>query len=1131
LLSIAQEVQLSTSKPATSQPSSNRQDWPQGHLFEMALDPMLVADEQGHLIDVNPAACQFLNLSSLQLVGRPLSQICQSDPAHSLCPAHWPQADEMGPTMVQGEIALQLWNGAQRIVTYRASFWGQPCRQFLILRDLTSQKQTEAKCQQLHQQLESQVAQHSQETSQMGQDLALNEARLRAIFNQAAIGINQAAPNGYFIQANQTFCQMLGYSEAELLSLRFQDVEHPDDTAATEAALQQLYGGEQSSITLEKRYIRKDGTVLWTNTVLSILRDEDGQPISDIAIVEDITRRKQVEQVLNDERNLFISGPTMVFKWSPDPGWPILYVSPNVEAQLGYAPATLTARTVTFRQLMHPDDCDRIRSEIDDYTATKTQYYAQEYRLRHANGEYRWFDDFTHAIYDAQGEVVQFLGYVQDITDRKQIDLALQQSETTKQAMLEAIPDLLLRINRQGIRHDFISGGEVTVCSAVDSQRPQSIYDTLPKALADQRLHVLAQALDTGERQQYEHTITIGGKQHYEETRIVPLDTDEALVMVRDVTDRVTAEQALRESQQRFQAIFDQMYQFIGLLTPDGILLEANQTALNFGGFAREEVVGQPFWEGGWWKFSTETQVQLRQAIAAAAQGEFIRYEVKVQGKDQQVILIDFSLRPVFDEQGQVVLLIPEGRDITQRKQIELELERTKIFLEQTNTVARVGGWEVDLVQNVIHWTRITREIHEVGAEFEPTIETGLQFYSEGDNQRIATAIEQARQTGQSWDEKLQIRTFKGNLRWVRVLGQTEFVAGRCVRLYGAFQDIDAQMRAEVKLQELTQQLQQAQHMAQLGNWWFDLKTGELYWSAEIFRLLGVDQTETPFKLEDRPELVHPDDLPRWQAHLQTVQQQGTPHEMDMRVIWPGGEIRYVHVRTYANRQEDPPLNLDEPYLRLFGTFLDVTDRKQAAIRQEELLQQLQQANQELNRLAMVDGLTQVANRRQFDQVLAQEWDRAKRDRTFLTLILSDIDFFKPYNDNYGHPAGDRCLCQVADILSQVTQRSGDLVARYGGEEFGLVLPDTQIHGAIAVVESIRAAIAAAHLPHEFSKISDQITLSLGVVCCIPQDQHSPSQLIDWADTALYNAKAKGRNTYHLGTTAIKTINAQPLTH
>ncbi|MDY6937046.1 MAG: chemotaxis protein CheB [Cyanobacteriota bacterium] len=143
----------------------------------------------------------------------------------------------------------------------------------------------------------------------------------------------------------------------------------------------------------------------------------------------------------------------------------------------------------------------------------------------------------------------------------------------------------------------------------------------------------------------------------------------------------------LKTMQIRFRAIFDSTFQFIGLLDPGGILLEANQTMLDFGGIERDEVVGQPFWEACWWKISPETQAQLRGAIARAAGGEFVRYEVEIWGHQNRASAIDFSLRPIFDEFGNVTLLIPEGRDISERKQQELQLK----LLERAVDAANIG--------------------------------------------------------------------------------------------------------------------------------------------------------------------------------------------------------------------------------------------------------------------------------------------------------------------------------------------------------------------------------------------------------------------------------------------------------
>ena len=177
-----------------------------------------------------------------------------------------------------------------------------------------------------------------------------------------------------------------------------------------------------------------------------------------------------------------------------------------------------------------------------------------------------------------------------------------------------------------------------------------------------------------------------------------------------------------------------------------------------------------------------------------------------------------------------------------------------------------------------------------------------------------------------------------------------------------------------------------------------------------------------------------------------------------------------------------------------------------------EIEKALQEANQQLENLAMLDGLTQIANRRRFDECLDLEWRRMMRQQKPLSLILCDVDFFKLYNDRYGHLTGDDCLCAIARVINNNAKRAEDFAARYGGEEFVIILPDTDITGARHLAESIRKDIEALKIPHESSSCHKYVTLSLGISCLIPSKELSPEILIELADKALYEAKAGGRN-------------------
>jgi diguanylate cyclase (GGDEF)-like protein len=225
---------------------------------------------------------------------------------------------------------------------------------------------------------------------------------------------------------------------------------------------------------------------------------------------------------------------------------------------------------------------------------------------------------------------------------------------------------------------------------------------------------------------------------------------------------------------------------------------------------------------------------------------------------------------------------------------------------------------------------------------------------------------------------------------------------------------------------------------------------------------------------------------------------------------------------------------LQETNKQLLG---EILRRKQAEARLEALVDALIQQNSDLelinqtiiehdsvveselddklrkvSLLASVDGLTQLANRRRFDEYLEQQWKNLLRDQAPIAVILADIDYFKQYNDTYGHLIGDECLRQVARVLDRSLHRPLDIVARYGGEEFVVVLPKTPLESASSLAEKMRLAVEQLKVSHLKSPISQYITMSFGVACLVPDPQQSPQILIELADRQLYLAKRQGRN-------------------
>lgn len=197
-----------------------------------------------------------------------------------------------------------------------------------------------------------------------------------------------------------------------------------------------------------------------------------------------------------------------------------------------------------------------------------------------------------------------------------------------------------------------------------------------------------------------------------------------------------------------------------------------------------------------------------------------------------------------------------------------------------------------------------------------------------------------------------------------------------------------------------------------------------------------------------------------------------------------------------------------------FNSMVESLEKKIQQLKERE--GELSKANIKLKLLASLDGLTQLANRRMFDDYLLREWRLQARNKCPLSLIICDIDYFKRYNDSYGHQAGDECLKKVATVLKDVAKRPTDLSARYGGEEFVIILPNTNGEGATRVAQRIKSKIRGLKIEHARSDVDNQLTLSMGLATTIPNEKHSAESLIKKADKALYEAKKNGRNNYLL---------------
>lgn len=279
----------------------------------------------------------------------------------------------------------------------------------------------------------------------------------------------------------------------------------------------------------------------------------------------------------------------------------------------------------------------------------------------------------------------------------------------------------------------------------------------------------------------------------------------------------------------------------------------------------------------------------------------------------------------------------------------------------------------------------------------------------------------------------------------------------------------------------------------------------QIDWSTMTFSYIGPQieallgwSPESWVKVDDWVERMHPDDRERVVDFCVSQSQAGVDHEADYRALTKDGG--YVWIRDVVH-----VIRKDGEVESLVGFMFDITERKQA---EQELLR----LQKELEELSFKDGLTGVANRRMFDSIMEREWSHARRSRQPLSLLLLDIDYFKQYNDCYGHIQGDDCLRRVGEVMSGAACRPRDFVARFGGEEFVMVLPETDAAAAEKVAERCRQLILEQQIPHQASKAAPYLTVSLGVGTITPFSEDGRTQFIESVDALLYKAKQKGRN-------------------
>ena len=531
-----------------------------------------------------------------------------------------------------------------------------------------------------------------------------SEIQFSTSFQNAAIGMALVSREGRFTAVNRSLCKLLGYSEEELVGLTFQEITHPDDLFTDLEYAQQLLDQKIESYSMEKRYFKKDGETVWINLNGTAVWNEDGSFRHFIAQIQNITPRKLAFEALQDQKNRFenvIRGTNAgTWEWNVQTGESVF--NETWAEIIGYSLKELEPISIqTWADFAHPDDLERSNEILQKCFTGESEYYECECRMRHRDGHWVWVLDRGKVMswtYDGKPE--KMFGTHIDISKFKSLEDILLQKEAFINAMLDTLDVGIVVCDEKGELKLF--NRATLALHGLDSKN-------IPQDEWSRHYHLLKEDgqtfLETEEVPLYRawkgewvenqiicirHTsgevyyVSASGSQIRDELGNI----QGAVVAMKNITESRKIGLELEERERKFKGIFNSTFQFIGFLDPDGTLVEANQTAMDFAGLKPADVVGKKFWDCYWWQISTETQEKLRSAIHQAAQGEFIQYEVAVWDKEKNPVTILFNLKPLFDAAGEVTAIIPEGRLVQEIVDARKSLEEKNKELERFASVA-----------------------------------------------------------------------------------------------------------------------------------------------------------------------------------------------------------------------------------------------------------------------------------------------------------------------------------------------------------------------------------------------------------------------------------------------------------
>ena len=934
------------------------------------------------------------------------------------------------------------------------------------------------------------------------QQLQQNEMRFKNTFENAPIGIVNFNRQGRFIAVNQTFCDFVYYSRAELLTMSVADVSIKEEANDNLILIERLFAGEIKRFSFEKQYLRRDGKLIWGSLSVRLNYDLNGHADYTIGTIENIHERKKAEVALRDSEQqlkLVLEGGHLGFwDWNIDTG----QVQRNAiwAKMLGYTNEELQQLSKNWLDFIHSDDRDKVWESIYNVIAGNNAVHELEYRLLHKSGAIRWVLDRARVVqYDAQGKALRMSGTHTDITHLKHLEEQLRSSQTFFQLLTEISPVGIYQTNTTG-ECIFVNP---RWCAIAGMSAPQALGLGWQAAIMEEdRPKVIQEWHDSFNEQrhfslEYRFQKADGAIIWVQGLSTIIYDelghNNGYIGTITDITQLKLMELNLRSSEAKFRSIIE-----ISLVP---MALTDMQQSISFINSAFIKTYGYDLNDlktvDDWWRNAYPDPVYRQQSIdkwynaieTAQKTGQSAapeEYKLRCKDGSEKIALVNAVAITDSSSNEYVVVFY----DISQLKQIQQDLINKQNQLQNIIQGTNAGTWEWAVQTGKVTFNERWAEIAGYHLdELQPLSIKTWQALCHPDDLKHSQQLLQKHFAAELayYDCECRVKHKQGHWVWVLDRGQviTRNKAGLPTLMAGTHIDISHLKQNEAQLRIAATVFESAEGMIITNAQGIILNVNQAFCT-----ITGYSSTEvigqSPFLLDSQRHdkyfyqtvWQHINDTGSWQGEMWHKRKNGE--------IFPEW-LTITAVKT----------NNDNIITHYVATLNDITERKMT--------------EEHIHQLAFYDSLTQLPNRRLLQERLKHGIDLSRRNGSQMAILMLDLDKFKAVNDTLGHTAGDELLKQVGERIKKCL-RQVDTVARLGGDEFVILMQNINHYKNIAC----KAKIIIHQLSQAFYLADNHIVhigASIGIAI-YPTHGQSAELLMDNADTALYHAKDQGRGCF-----------------